>query len=130
MRAWLQGEHNNGLIDYGKGYMDYDPVITNNGYLDMEGDPIISVADVPIMLYTGKNDINDVEIYVGDIVRFKLGPSIPIFRIGRVLFDTKEACYIIKTNTKWGCNFNLAWYDCEVLGNQYEQPELLERVYG
>ena len=77
------------------------------------------IDDVVLMQYTGLEDKNDVEIYEGDIVRyFRNELAVIVYRDGGV--DIRS----------------LSWGDCEplqrrlgeieVIGNVYENPELLE----
>jgi len=87
---------------------------------DEEADYII------LMQYTGLKDKNGVEIYEGDIVRFGYYDiEIPeISRsIGVVEYDDKHLCY------KLGKKINVPFYeglrDIEVIGNIYQNPELL-----
>ncbi|MDK4479951.1 YopX family protein [Fusobacterium necrophorum] len=65
--------------------------------------------------YTGMKDINDKEIYEGDIVR-TFGDSFIVFysqeQVGYLLKDTDGYLETIRT------------YRVEVLGNIYENPEL------
>ena len=81
-----------------------------------------------LMQFTGFKDKNDKEIYENDIVKFKDG------RIGVVIFDTlplyieNQGKYYV---TGWFINFKNEEYepledDAEVIGNIYENPELLE----
>ncbi len=76
-----------------------------------------------IMQYTGLKDKNGKEIYEGDIVRvyyndkFKGGVAV-IRYLGRS-FCMSQA----KDDTELDC----VWFNiCEVIGNVYESPELLE----
>ncbi len=79
-----------------------------------------------IMQYTGLKDKNGKEIYEGDILKIGWAGS---FYIGVVEYDAKSACYMFKSNDKFVSlnTFTLspaAWI--EVIGNIYENPELLE----
>ena len=81
--------------------------------------------DVTLMQYTGLKDRNGVEIYEGDIVGYTTN------YYGKLRTDNKQTI-------KWeddmehdgfGCplatGFLLRGYDWEVIGNIYENPELL-----
>ncbi len=74
-----------------------------------------------VMQYTGLKDKNGVEIYEGDIVRcFRDGPSEVVF---------KKGCFGLETYTSIGnyyYTFDEVYGYCEIIGNIYENPELLE----
>lgn len=75
-----------------------------------------------LMQYTGLKDKNGVEIYDGNIVRcFRDGPSEVVF---------KKGCFGLETYTAIGnyySTFDEVYGYCEIIGNIYENPELLER---
>ena len=77
--------------------------------------------EVELLQYTGLKDKNGVEIYEGDIVEcFNDGLSEVLFRKGS--FGTL-------TYTSRGVDFytfNEVYGACEIIGNIYENPELLE----
>ena len=71
-----------------------------------------------IMQYTNLKDRNDVEIYDGDIVRYWDKDRSPGFVIEKVHWRRYE--WIV---------FGTEWFgdrDMEVIGNIYQNPELLE----
>ncbi|XGU47807.1 YopX family protein [Fusobacterium necrophorum subsp. funduliforme] len=65
----------------------------------------------------GMKDINDKEIYEGDIVR-TFGESFVVF------YSQEHVGYLLKDID--GCLETIRSYRVEVLGNIYENPELLE----
>ncbi len=71
-----------------------------------------------LMQYTGLRDKNGKEIYEGDIIRRDVGPYFENFAIEW----TEDIC------GEYGCiGWNLTNHTayCEVIGNIYENPELL-----
>lgn len=84
-----------------------------------------------LMQYTGLHDKNGKEIYEGDIVSYQF----------QFAFEKKKVIYTVifedgqflTTHLKFNDKTSLAWYrlhrkemDIEVIGNIYENPELLE----
>jgi uncharacterized phage protein (TIGR01671 family) len=80
--------------------------------------------EMPIMQYTGLKDKNGKEIYEGDIVKY---PNIQAFGDNwKVEFD--RGSFTVKEKTARICIRELAFkQNLEVVGNIYENPELLEQ---
>lgn len=78
--------------------------------------------EMPLMQYTGLHDKNGKEIYEGDIVKCSFYPDF--------IFEIKftELCwYMRKIPTSEHINLSDVLYeDLEVIGNIYDNPELLE----
>lgn len=96
------------------------------------------------MQYTGLKDKNGKEIYEGDIVKqtyhkvIEFGDEIESFEgchVGKVVIVSSGVCLKNPLNydtdtgkTKTKGYKNIASYRCEVIGNIYENPELLEEL--
>jgi len=92
------------------------------GYYDGSGCP--KYSDHELMQYTGLKDKNGKEIYEGDIV---LHDGLPGAKNGRsIVFE--DCCFMIKGKTP-SDDWHVGRYsglNTEVIGNIYENPELLE----
>ena len=79
--------------------------------------------DLHLMQSTGLKDLNGVEIFEGDIVRF-------FDSLYTVFYDIKEGSYRLKPHDdRWVVDYmsNFSSEESfEVVGNIYENPELLE----
>ena len=86
-------------------------------------------SDVTLMQSTGLFDINDKEIFEGDIVRIsmRIGKHLTT-SIGAVRFDKIEVCFKIRNELggHYVTMFHASYF--EVIGNIYENPELLEEM--
>lgn len=81
-----------------------------------------------LMQYTGLKDKNEKEIYEGDIVTYDLGFDDEKPENYKIIFDNKECAYLMfSLNDKSRLrHFTYsAKNDCEVIGNIYENSELL-----
>lgn len=83
-------------------------------------------GDYIIMQYTGIKDINNIEVYEGDIVRVRcMRKYKKLFYHDIVVFE--DNCWKVKNNkTYLSDNFSLV--GCEKVGNIYENSELLENI--
>lgn len=75
--------------------------------------------------YTGFKDINDKEIYEGDIVNIIVNNNVKNY--GKIIF--KDGCYVVSIEIP-EITPSLDWIigvaNVEIIGNIYENPELLE----
>lgn len=82
---------------------------------------------IEVMQFTGIKDKNDVEIYEGDIVNGSFTGSLPKRNqsiTGTVCFD--QGVFFLNNNTGIQA-LRLFDQGIEVIGNIYENPELLEK---
>jgi uncharacterized phage protein (TIGR01671 family) len=109
-RAW---DKTNKKMVYGNiGFIQYENDFTV-GAFDSFGYPIQN-KNVELMQYTGLKDKNGKEIYEGDIVRwFFMEERVSPIEYHKWFFQPKG----------WG---NIDLSETEVIGNIYENPELLE----
>lgn len=85
-----------------------------------------------LMQYTGLKDKNDKEIYEGDIVRKKcnyINTGETKIRLYKVVWKEDWCAWALKKlgNCTQSCNMYKSELNfCEIVGNIYENPELLE----
>ena len=103
--------------------LDEDYIIPSGTYLE---------GDFNIMQYTGLKDKNSKEIYEGDIVAYQGYPELPL-SVASVEWNNERARFIIRWQDGQSHlghdTFDRAEYliGYEVIGNIYENPELLEK---
>ena len=125
-RAWLKEEKkmvNVETIDFSEKSIQY---LEKNEIIDAYLLRTKFLEDVELMQYTGIKDKNGKEIYEGDILKDNKG------RISKVVWHGSFAgfvySYIDKDNEEY-CNPNnlhLCYMKMEVVGNIYENKNLLE----
>ena len=116
---------------------DLDFVINNNGYLysieNFYGEiNILPQMDIEVLQFTGLQDRNGKEIYEGDILKYNFPYDGRLKHISLVKFVETEASFGLKDI--YGNEIPLyriaANNYFEVIGNIYENPELLNLMEG
>lgn len=114
-RAWCTNLDN---ISFSNGdHMEYDITLVEGKYASVEsGWDIHGTYDFPIMQYTGLKDKKGKEIYEGDIVNEGIDDMNyeVVFTQGGFWLDERD------NETGWPDSG-----DIEIIGNIYENPELL-----
>ena len=109
-------------------YWDYMVLWTHDGGLAKMEQVFSKEYDTPWLQFTGLKDKNKKEIYEGDIIISRGNPDV-LFLIGHGE-DTDGICYgfILKSinlsKKEYVMNKEIEKY--EVIGNKFENPELLE----
>jgi uncharacterized phage protein (TIGR01671 family) len=112
---------------YEVGQIDWDKkTISPKNYIGYT-QSFISFEQTELMEYTGLKDKNGVEIYEGDIVKSLINIFVVVYEKGS--FCVKG----INRNQKYTIYQELMMSDkaklsLEIIGNNYENPELLESV--
>lgn len=118
-RAWLKND---------KEMIDVDEIHWFNGELDIIGDYITFVRkadEIELMQSTGLKDKNGKEIFEGDIVDYKGREAVVKWHGSYASFIYRFVDGLQERVSEWDPLF-LACYNFEVIGNIYENPELLE----
>lgn len=118
-RAWDKGDKKSYLVD---------EIVWDNGKFDSIGDAITfyrGAEEVELMQSTGLKDKNGKEIFEKDILDYNGRKVI-------VKWHGSYACFIyefvdeLKNRTAEWQPLYLSYYKFEIIGNIYENPELLE----
>ena len=118
-RAWLKND---------KEIIDVDEIHWFDGELDIIGDYITFVRkadEIELMQSTKLKDKNGKEIFEGDIVDYKGRKAVIKWHGSYASFIYRFVDELNKRSAEWYPLY-LAYLKCEVIGNIYENPELLE----
>ena len=131
-RAWLKEEEkmvNVETIDFSEKSIQY---LEKNEIIDAYLLRTTFLEDIDLMQYTGINDKNGVEIYEGDILKYKFLYDRRFKHVSLVKFMEIEASFGIKDI--YGNEIPLYRITAnnyfEVIGNIYENKNLLEKKNG
>jgi len=124
-RAWIEDEM---CYDIAEIEYQYFCIVVN----DHSDDRAFDLEKAILMQYTGLKDKNGKEIYEGDVVK-EVCYQAPGYSIGEA-FSKVEFMDIRHSDTKgWGLTHvsgldgvYLSFSNCEIVGNIYENPELLK----
>ena len=104
-------------------------IITKPGVQWVDGvymtyDECIEVDPSTVSQFTGLTDRNGVKIFEGDVIEYTDGCN---DWLGAVKYDSDDAQFVVRFIGGDVESFdNLYSVDCEVIGNIYDNPELLE----
>lgn len=119
-RTWLKKD---------KEMIDVDEIHFDNGEFDFIGDAITWMCksnDCVLMQSTGLTDKNGKEIFEGDVLKVTDKHSwseVVSFSEKKAMFVSKEIGF--PESPLWEL-FNTVLFEIEIIGNIYENPELLE----
>lgn len=109
-----------------KKMIDVDILNWNNEEVDFIGDGItfiLKAKDIKLMQSTGLTDKNGKEIFEGDVV--KMAKNVYSEPTYYEAVRHRDGAYRLESK-RYGCELWLRHTDCEIAGNIYENPELVE----
>ena len=119
-RAWLKKEQK---MD---NYIDHISWLEDELYCIGDGITyMVSAEDLVLMQSTGLVDKNGKEIFEGDVLDYKGRKALVRWHGSYASFIYRFVDELQKRNTEWKPLY-LAYMKCEIIGNIYENPELLE----
>ena len=120
-RAWDNWRKRMSVVD--RIYIDTEGVRLYDDF----GEYWRDFRDVKLMQSTGLKDKNDKEIFEGDILDYKGRKALVRWHGSYASFIYRFVDELQNRNTEWKPLY-LAYMKCEIIGNIYENPELLEAI--
>ena len=121
-RAWLKKEQK---MD---NYIDHISWLEDELYCIGDGITyMVSAEDLVLMQSTGLVDKNGKEIFEGDILDYRGRKALVRWHESYASFIYRFVDELQNRNTEWKPLY-LAYMKCEIIGNIYENPELLEDI--
>lgn len=119
-RAWFKNENEIKKVAINNIYEG------NRTHLHLSPMPLSDYRPIELMQYTGLKDKNDQEIYEGDILKeyYEGEPDI-------LVVSFEDGCFMVRQINTPNADYTLNGCDLGntlVIGNIYENPELLEGV--
>lgn len=118
-RAWDSWRKRMSVVD--RIYIDTEGVRLYDDF----GEYWRDFRDVKLMQSTGLKDKNDKEIFEGDILDYKGRKALVRWHGSYASFIYRFVDELQNRKTEWKPLY-LAYMKCEIIGNIYENPELLE----
>lgn len=119
-RAW----DNRRKIMYPNVQNTYDFMVSEGGCMEENFKCVLGDDNYKVMQYTGEKDINNVEIYEGDIVETTRALN---HIIGVVRYHKASWCIQSEEGYRIRLISIFSTAENKVIGNIYENPELLEK---
>lgn len=117
-RAWIHDDK-----DIYDGYMDDHVFLWSDSEIWIDGDVCDIDECIEVMQYIGINDENKCKIFESDIIRSILIDD-DLLCMGEIVYDEEMSFYGLKNDARITPIFRLS--KIEVIGNIYENPELLK----